>query len=441
MNESTPTLTDATRLQPTVGLFGGIMLAVGIVVGAGLLALPGLVYREAGGYALGSWLLDALLVAPLLVVFATLGRRFPTAGGVSGFVGGAFPWAAIGTSYLLVGTFALGLPSIALTGAMYVVQGLDLAGEVASSVVLAVVAGGFLLTGLLATWAGAKVAGTLQNMIVVVLVGLLIVVAVGGVPHWNKIDFSAGAPTFLDIWSGAALAFFAFTGWEMLAFTAEEFKKPRRDFPIALGASFIIVVLLYLGIAAAVQALVPLSDSRLSGAPFLAVVETLVGHVPAAVVIVVVTAIIVVNLNGACWAASRLIFDIGRRGWAPSTLQLEVLSGDAKTPRRAVLCLGFFFVIVLSVYALDGVELEILLLTAGQNFFILYLMSVAAFTFLAQGIVARVFGVVSGLICLVFAKAFGWGLIYAVILFGVPYACRQLTIRRKPKWKQQNIRI
>src|SRR5207244_9184141 len=36
------------------------------------------------------WILDAALVVPLLVIFAYLGARYPSAGGIAGFVGAAF---------------------------------------------------------------------------------------------------------------------------------------------------------------------------------------------------------------------------------------------------------------------------------------------------------------------------------------------------------------
>ncbi|MBI1209253.1 MAG: amino acid permease [Azospirillum sp.] len=413
-------------LRPTISLFGAVTLAIGIVVGAGMLALPGLVYQQAGGWALWSWCLDAVVVAPLLVVFANLGRRFPSAGGVAGFVAEAFPWAAIGTSYVLLGTFALGIPAIALTGATYIVQGLGVGnGSSATSATTAAVAAFLLATGLLATWAGAKFAGALQNIVVVILVGCLAAVAFGAMPHWGMVDLSTGSPTLSGVWSGAALAFFAFTGWETLAFTAEEFRNPRRDFPIAVGLSFLVVTALYLGISAAVQALVSLDNPRLAGAPFLAVTEGLTGrHVPGELVVVIVTGIIVVNLNGACWASSRLLFDIGRRGWAPSMMRLGVISERDGTPRSAVLWLAGIFAAVLVAQSAEAISLELLLKTAGQNFFLLYLASAAVYIALGRIISTRIFGGIAVVIYLVFARAYGWGIVYAAILFVAPYLAR-----------------
>jgi amino acid efflux transporter len=56
------------------------------------------------------------------------------------------------------------------------------------------------------------------------------------------------------------MIFFAFTGWEVAAGLSEEFKRPERDFPLAMADSFVITVLLYLGVALLVQRLSPTRD-------------------------------------------------------------------------------------------------------------------------------------------------------------------------------------
>ena len=414
---STPNGSDG-QLRKTIGLYGAVALALGIVIGAGMLSLPGLVYREAGGWAPLAWALDGLLVFPLLFVFAVLGRRFPTAGGVAGFVGQAFPQLRMGCSYLLVGTFALGIPAIALTGAGYLATFIAPAeGERTLATLLAL---GFLAAVLAMAWFGARFAGVVQNAIVTLLVGGLACIVIGSIPLWERIDFTAGDPTWGGVWQGMGLAFFAYTGWEMLAFTAEEFKNPSRDFPLAVGVSFGLVLFLYVGVALAVAAAVP-PDSPLSqAAPLLAAVGT--SGATGMVLVFAVAAIIVTNLNGACWAASRLFFDIGRSGWTPRQLGLERLHGRAATPRAAIIALSVLLVGVLAGYRMGVWDLADLLRIAGQNFFILYTLAVLAYVRLATTRFQRAFGVLTLVVCTVFAGVFGWGLVYAAIVFGLPYA-------------------
>ena len=420
------------QLRKTIGLYGAVALALGIVIGAGMLSLPGLVYREAGGWSPFAWLLDGLLVFPLLFVFAVLGRRFPTAGGVAGFVGQAFPRLRMGCSYLLVGTFALGIPAIALTGAGYLATFIAPA-EGARSLAT-VLAFAFLATVLAMAWFGARFAGFVQNAVVTLLVGGLACIVIGSIPSWARIDFSVGDPTWHGVWRGMGLAFFAYTGWEMLAFTAEEFKNPARDFPLAVGVSFALVLFLYVGAALAVAAAVSPESPLSVAAPLLAAVGG-EGGAAAAILVFAVAAIIVTNLNGACWAASRLFFDIGRSGWTPRQLGLDRLRGAAATPRAAILALSVLLIGVLVGYRVELWDLADLLRIAGQNFFILYTLAVLAYVRLATTRFQRVFGILTLVVCTVFAGVFGWGLLYAALVFGLPYAAlwlRDRSITRSP---------
>ncbi len=415
-------------LNRTIGLYGAVTLAVGIVLGAGMLSLPGLVYHESGGWAVLSWLSDAVLVVPLLFIFAVLGSRFPTAGGVAGFVGAAFPKLRIGCSYLLVGTFSLGLPAIAITGAGYATSTFDIATTDGGRWIVAGPAIALIALVLAMTWTGAKFAGLVQNLIVTLLVGCLIVVTALSASSWGSIDFQAGDPSWFGVWRGMGLAFFAYTGWEMLSFMTEEFKNPRRDFPLAVVVSFVLVVVLYVGASLAVQALVPLGHPLLERAPYLAVIQAVTAVTAAGpVLVIVVLAIIIANLNGACWAASRLIFDIGRNGWIPKSLALGSL--HRAEPRPAIAMLGGLLCFVLFGYGLGFWTLSDLLRIAGQNFFILYTLSVASFLHLSTSVRAKLFGTVTLVICVVFAGIFTWGLAIAAAMFAAPYAVRYASTR------------
>ena len=433
---SAPPTAPSGQLNKTIGLYGAVALGLGIVLGGGMLSLPGLVYQEAGGWSVLVWLFDGLLVLPLLFIFAVLGRRFPNAGGVAGFVAQAYPKLKPGCAYLLVGTFSLGLPGIAIAGAGYLADGLGVGGSDEGRWAIAAIAAVVIGAVLAMAWFGSTVAGAIQNAVVTLLVICLVVVTVSAVPYWDTIDYSAGAPTWHGVWSGMGLAFFAYTGWKMLAFTAEEFKNPKRDFPLAIAITFVLVLALYTGAMLAVQAVLSVDDPRLASAPFLAVIEGVVGGAGAAYALVaIVVAIIVTNLNGAIWAASRLLYDIGRSGWAPASLQLQRLEGTAATPRRAIAALALLFAMALGIFGTGALDLADLLRIAGQNFFLLYMLSIIAYLKIEPRLSRRIFAVAALVVCTLFAGVFGWGLLYAAALFALPYLPRGAlgrTTRRSP---------
>ena len=123
----------------------------------------------------------------------------------------------------------------------------------------------------------------------------------------------------------------------------------------------------------------------------------------AAALAAIVLAIIVTNLNGAAWAASRLIFDIGRSGWAPRQLCRLRLDGDAATPRPAIFVLGLLLGAALLVFGAGWLDRSDLLQLAGQIFFLLYTPSNVAYLKIESRPTARVIGLISLAVCLAFA--------------------------------------
>lgn len=103
------------HLPRTLGPFRGAALMLNIVIGVGLLTLPGLALEIAGESAIWAWVLCATASVPLLAVFVIMGKRHPDAGGVAHFAQMAFGRLAYVTaSFLFLGAVIFGLPSIAL---------------------------------------------------------------------------------------------------------------------------------------------------------------------------------------------------------------------------------------------------------------------------------------------------------------------------------------
>lgn len=404
-------MSEAHKLTKTLTVTQAIALGVTIVVGSGLLILPGLAYERVGRSAIYAWLACALIVLPILFIFARLGARFPSAGGVAGFVQAAFGrrWGLV-TEVILLGTFTLGIPAIALTGGRYFAAILD-------QPALATPAAFVLLLGACAVnCLGARVSGNAQSVLAAVLVAMLAIV--GGtsvIGHWHGgAPQAAFSPAIWPAVPAIGLIFFAFTGWEILSFTAEEYHNPKRDFPIAVGASYLIVVLLYLAIAVGIQLSLAPGDPALAQAPLAAMMAQFFGPLGRGFVGVLGTVIIGANLIGAVWAASRLAFASAREGLLPGAL--AKLSAGTRTPLRALGAIAALFVLVLALNALGLIRIEALLKFAGQNFFVLYGFCVAAYLALERGPVARALGLLSALLVVLTMASFGIELLYPAFL-------------------------
>jgi len=412
MPESTPTLAKTLTVPRATAL------ALSIVIGSGLLVLPGLAYIESGGAAIYAWLLDALLVVPLLVVFAYLGSRYPSAGGIAGFVQAAFSRrGGAMTEILLMGTFGLGIAAIAITGGNYVAAATG-SGTGGAAV------GTFALLGLagVVNHRGAELSGRIQQVLAFLLVAVLTAAAVVAL-SFGDTSVGTGVAS-VSAWPAAigslGLVFFAFTGWEMLSFTAEEYRRPKRDFPLAVGLSFVAVIGLYLAIALAIQLTVAPTDPRLASAPLAAMIGSALGPTGAVALAVVSVLIIAANLIGACWAASRLVYASAREGLLPE--RLARIDEASRTPRAAVLATVGVVAAVAGAHSAGVASLAALLHVAGQNFFILYGLTALAYLRLVRTPWARALGVGSlGLVVAVMGT-FGWWLLYPVALGAVGLA-------------------
>lgn len=210
-----------TQLKKTLTVTQATGLGITIVVGSGLLLLPGLAYQQAGAASYFVWILCALVVAPLLVIFSALGAKFPTAGGIAGFMQNAFSRnVAATTEVLLIGTFGLGIPAIALTGSYYLLP-LFPAGWTPSALALATT---FFAVAFGVNWQGAKISGNVQRAVAIFLVLALLLIPLSALLFAAPDGVGVAPPLQLNIRDALplfGLVFFAFTGWEMLSFTIE----------------------------------------------------------------------------------------------------------------------------------------------------------------------------------------------------------------------------
>ncbi len=306
------------RLSAHLGLPGATVLAITVVVGSGALVLPGIAYRQAGADAAFAWIVAAAVTIPLLVVFARLGARYPGAGGVAGFAHAGFGrTAAAAVEVLMLGTFSLGIPAIALTGGNYVVRALDLSIKSGPAAAVLVLGAGAVVA------IGVRLSGRLQTALALMLtVGLLCaaLLALRNPVTPVSVHVPTDTSQLFTVAATVGTVFFAFTGWEVISFTTEEYRNPQRDFPRVLVLSFVIVTAMYILLAIGLQAQLPATDPGLSGAPVGDMVEQAAGSGAAQATTVLGIVAIAANLVGAFWGASRLVMASARAGLLPRPL-------------------------------------------------------------------------------------------------------------------------
>ncbi len=245
--------------QPTLKRALGLPLLVfyglGVTVGAGIFALIGEILGIAGDHAPLAFLIAGATAGATARAYALLSRRYPAAAGAALYANEGFgPMAArfAGFGVALTGIVSSSVITLAFAGYVGTLTGL-------SDVVL--VTGMLAIVAAVASY-GIRESVGLASLITVLEVGTLIVIAAVGLPTLLDIDLLsrfAALPAeraSLDLTiAAAAVAFFAFIGFEDIVNMAEEARDPERTLGPAIAITLVVTTVLYVVIAAVAAAI------------------------------------------------------------------------------------------------------------------------------------------------------------------------------------------
>jgi len=264
--------------------------------------------------------------------------------------------------------------ALAITGGKYISslvnggQGMIIVGTV-----IVLLIGGFL------NYFGAKLSGKIQQLLAGVLVVMLSGVAAIAIFYGDTAAGDGIAP--LSQAMGAlptvGMVFFAFVGWELMSFTTEEFKNPKRDFPLMIAISLVIVVALYLMVAVAIQLIIPPTHPDLARAPIASMLAVVLGKASGRVISVLGVLMAMANFTSVVWAFSRLSFASAREGLLPRCISR--IDDSTNVPRNAVLASIIAFATASFLYFNGIASQELLFELAGISFFMSYLLAVMAY--------------------------------------------------------------
>ena len=298
-------MTEALRRRIGLGLLTAY--GVGVMVGAGIYVLVGIVAGEAGIWSPLAFLLAGIVALPSALSYAELTSRMPEAGGEIAFVENGFQKRWLG---MIVG-FAIVVGGMISAAAV-------LRGGVGYFVTLVPVADWavIVLAGLALTLiAGIGVLESLSLAALITVVEVLGLVAVSWAGLWAEpsAEWSAGVgPHWGGVLGAVALCFFAFIGFEDLENMAEEVRDPTRTLPRAILLALAITAVLYALVSfAAVRTVSPVLLGQ-SEQPLALVWETATGKSAGFLSAIAVVAAI----NGVLAQivmASRVLLGLGRR--------------------------------------------------------------------------------------------------------------------------------
>lgn len=296
------------------------LFIIGDVIGGGIYALVGVIAGEVGGAMWAPFLLAFLLAMLTAGAYAELISKYPRAGGAAIFVQRAYRSDALafvaGVAVLASGMTSAASLATAFGGNYF--QTLVSAPQLLVSLV-------FVAIVALINFRGVSESVKVNMVFTLIEVaGLLLIVGIalsvlgdGGGDPSRALDFRAGDTVFALVLSGAALAFYAFVGFEDSANMAEEVQDPSTAYPRALFVGLLIAGSIYL-LVTITTAMVVAPDvlAGSGGAPLLEVVRQ-GGGIPldlfAVIGLFAVANGALINLM----MASRLLYGMGRSNLVP----------------------------------------------------------------------------------------------------------------------------
>ena len=335
---------------------------VGVMVGAGIYVLVGAVAAQAGVHAPLAFLLAGLVAAPTALSYAEFSTRLPRAAGEALYVAEGLNIRAlsllVGLAIVVAGTISAA--AVLRGGAGY----LQLVIEVPPV---------WAIVGIGAALIAVAVVGVLESLALAAVFTLIEVAGLGlvvwaGMQAPPSPDLTATWPDLSlmpGIAAGAALAFFAFIGFEDIVNMAEEVRDPARTLPRAILYSLAITALLYGGVTYVAVRSVPLEALSTSERPLALVWQAGQGGEARFLSAIAVVA----ALNGVLAQvvmAARVLFGLGDRHAAMALFHRA--HPRTGTPVLATLLVGACVIaaaLMLPVAVLAGVTSSVLLAVFG----------------------------------------------------------------------------
>ncbi len=240
-----------TTLKRNVGVFGAASIGIANIIGAGIFVLSGIAAGIAGPSAIFSFLI-AGFVALLSAFSSSELSSFITATGASySYTKRAFGrfWSfLVGWFFYfdqIVGAAAVSVGFTAYFSVLFGLQG---------TTTLLLTALGMPLVMLVLNLIGIRqVSGIASLMVLIKIFAIVLLVFLGMFFIIDHFDPKHYTPFFANglggTFNGAAIIFFAFTGFNTVSMLSEEVKNPEKTIPKALMIAFTVTFVLYVGIA------------------------------------------------------------------------------------------------------------------------------------------------------------------------------------------------
>lgn len=358
--------TGERALSKVLGPFELTFLGVGAIIGTGIFVITGIVAAKYAGPALVlSFIISGLVCVFAAFAYAEFASMVPVAGSAYTYsyasLGELWAWI-IGWDLIL--EYAVSISAVAIGWSGYMVNLLGAMGIILPPSLTSPpgVSGGIVnLPAILITMAiaalltvGVRESARINTVIVGVKILVISLFIYLGLFHINTTNWHPFLPFgWSGVITGAAIAFFAYIGFDAVSTAAEEVKNPQRNLPIGILGSLVICTVLYIAVAAVLTGIVPYSELGQTNAP-VAFALTQIGVAWGSALVSVgaicgITSVLIVTMYG----QTRIFFAMARDGLLPRFF--SEVHPRLKTPVKITLLLGVVTALISSLFSLEEV--------------------------------------------------------------------------------------
>jgi APA family basic amino acid/polyamine antiporter len=325
--------------QKKMGFWGLMSMGVGVVIGAGVFTTMTVVISQIGRAMPVAMMAGVVLALLQMVPTIIISSMVTTRGGMYAIYQMLFPENVAGVLTIIGSISYVSCAGMAVGLASYTLQ---LIVPDASPMVSQMVAVAYVALMYLINMRGMNASTMVQNFMVVILIVAMGTYVFGGMPHVQPGYFS-GDDFFLGGFSGFIAATSILTmsaqGASLLINFASDAKNPKRDIPLAMLFSTVLVGILYFFVAMVTAGVLPVEE--VAGKNLGVIADTFMSQ-PIYLLFMVGGAIfaLLTTMNTNIAASAAPWVTMAEDGWLPSFLAKKTKSGYPWVVRLILFSLG-----------------------------------------------------------------------------------------------------
>jgi amino acid transporter len=337
-------------LSRSISQLDATALVVGIIIGASIFVQPsvitGAVPTVSGVFAV--WLASGVLTLFGALIAAELASAYPHAGGVYVFLKESFsPAVGFLWGWAMFWTMHTGIIAVIATVFARYVTFFFPAGDFGARAIA--VAAVVALTAV--NYVGVRQGSIVQTTFTLLKIAAIVLIIAVAFALGPRVPVAPGQATaasltFSSFPPAIVAGLFAFGGWHMVTYAAEETRAPERTIPRALVAGVLLVTACYIALNAAYFHV--LSPDRIAASSRVAAdaADSVLGRGGAALMSAIVAVSTFGALNGVILSGPRAYLAMARDGLLASWA--AAIHPRFHTPHRAILLQGIWAVILVS---------------------------------------------------------------------------------------------